>query len=248
MRILPTALSFVLGLLASAALAQDAKTVEKLAFGDSDERVEAVAALVAAGDEKSAALLQALADGELYTAGKRVLIVRGAGAVDAATGAKVAPLPEDREEITVNNRLRRELGRALAALKLVSPGRDARFAAARELAGGAEPAMLPLVKKALATETDSAVKPLLEQIAAALELKAGDREARLAAVRKLAASHSPNTKTLLLSFLEAEKDEDLRIEAQKSLREIEGRLAWGERAGIVFTSISLGSILLLAAL
>src|SRR6266852_4552786 len=125
MRIPRTALTFVLGLLASATLAQDAKTVEKLAFGESDEKVEAVAALVAAGDEKSTALLQALADGELYTAGKRVLIVRGEQAVDAATGAKVAPLPEDREEITVNNRLRRELGRALAALKLGSPERDA---------------------------------------------------------------------------------------------------------------------------
>src|SRR5258707_14860507 len=100
MRIPRTALTFVLGLLASAALAQDAKTVEKLAFGESAEKVEAIAALVAAGDEKSAALLQALADGELYTAGKRVLIVRGEDAMDAATGVKVAPLPEDREEIT----------------------------------------------------------------------------------------------------------------------------------------------------
>ncbi|MGZ5138530.1 MAG: urea ABC transporter permease subunit UrtB, partial [Burkholderiales bacterium] len=71
---------------------------------------------------------------------------------------------------------------------------------------------------------------------------------RLAAVKKLASSNNPSTKTLLLNFLENEKDEDLRAEAQKSLREIEGSLAWGERLGIVFTSLSLGSILLLAAL
>jgi urea transport system permease protein len=60
---------------------------------------------------------------------------------------------------------------------------------------------------------------------------------------------------LLLGILEksregtyAEPDEDIRIEAQKSLKALEGRLAWGERAGVLFTSISLGSILLLAAL
>ncbi len=52
----------------------------------------------------------------------------------------------------------------------------------------------------------------------------------------------------MLSFLESEKDEELRIEAQRSLREIESGLAWGERLGVVFTSVSLGSILLLAAL
>jgi len=186
MRILPIVLTFALGSCASAALARTAKTVEKLAFGESAEKVEAVRRAGRRGGREVGGVLQALADGELYTAGKRVLIVRGEDAMDAATGVKVAPLPEDREEITVNNRLRRELGRALAALKLVSPERGARFAAARELAGGAEPAMLPLVKKALAKETDSAIKRLLDQIAAALELKAGDREARLAAVRKLA--------------------------------------------------------------
>ena len=73
-------------LFSSFAFSQDAKTVEKLAFGESDEKVEAIAALVATGDEKSAAILQALADGELYTSGKRVLIVKGDSATDAATG------------------------------------------------------------------------------------------------------------------------------------------------------------------
>ena len=228
--------------------AQDAKTVAKLAFGESDEKVEAIAALVAAGDEKSAALLQAFADGELYTAGKRVLIVKGDAATDAVTGEKLAKPPEDKEDITVNNRLRRELNGALAALRLISPSEEVRLSSVKELLGGAEPAMLPLVKKALDKESNPDIKAMLEQIAAALELKAEDRKVRLDAVRKLAGSRSPSTKPLLLSFLESEKDEELRSEAQKSLREIEGRLAWGERLGVVFTSVSLGSILLLAAL
>jgi urea transport system permease protein len=230
------------------ALAQDAKTVEKLAFGESGEKVEAIAALVAAGDEKSAAVLRSLADGELFTSGKRVLIVKGEGATDAVTGEKLARIPEDKEDITVNNRLRRELNGALAALNLVSPKVEVRFSAVKELLGGAEPAMLPLVKKALDRESNPDIKAMLEQIAAALELKAEDRGTRLSAVRKLGASNNPSTKTLLLNFLENEKDADLRVEAQKSLRQIEGRLAWGERLGIVFTSLSLGSILLLAAL
>src|SRR4051812_6374628 len=224
---------------AAGAFAQDAKTVDKLAFGESDEKVEAIAALVASGDEKSAAILQALADGELYTSGKRVLIVKGDSATDAVTGEKLAKVPDDKEDITVNNRLRRELGSALAALKLVSSDRNTRFSAARELLGGAEPAMLPLVQKALAKETDGEVKAMLGQIAAALELKAEDRAVRLAAVKKLAASNNPNTKTLLLGFLNDEKDEDLKREARKSLQAIEGHLAWGDRLGVVFTSVSL---------
>jgi urea transport system permease protein len=227
---------------------QDAKVIENLAFGDGDEKVEAIAALVAAGSERSAAILQALADGELQTSGKRVLIVKGDAAVDALTGEKLAAVPADKDDITVNNRIRRELGAALAALKLVSPQPEVRRSSVRQLLGGAEPAMLPLVKKALASETEADIKAMLEQIAAALELKAEDRATRLAAVKKLASSNNPTTKTLLLGFLESEQDADLKLEAQKSLREIEGQLAWGERLGVVFTSVSLGSILLLAAL
>ena len=251
MRTLITTLLAILlfnGYFIEEARAQDAKTVEKLGFGDSDEKVEAIAALVAAGTPKAAEILQSFAEGDLYTSGKRVLIVKGEAATDAVTGEKLAKVPEDKEDITVNNRLRRELGTALAALKLVSPQRETRLAAAKELLGGAEPGMLPLVLKALEKETDPGIKAMLEQIGAALELRAEDRALRLAAVKKLASSKNPNTKSLLLGFLNDEKDEELKGEARKSLQALEGHLAWGERLGVVFTSVSLGSILLLAAL
>ena len=242
-------------LFASRGFALDAANVEKLALGESDEQVAAIAALVASGDLQAAAVLQALADGELQVAGKRVLIVKGEEAIDAVTGARVAPLPEEREDVVANNRLRRELAGALAGLKLISPQRETRLAAAKELASGADAAMLPLVRKALEKEADPVIKPMLELIAATMELKDGSKEARIAAVRMLGGSSNPNTKLLLLGVLEkrkdgsfAEPDEEIRREAQASLRAVEGRLAWGERAGILFTSISLGSILLLAAM
>ena len=58
------------------ARAIDAEAVRKLAFGESDDQVAAVAALVAEGDAQSAALLQSLVDGAVQTAGKLVLIVK----------------------------------------------------------------------------------------------------------------------------------------------------------------------------
>ena len=244
-----------LWLFASSAFALDAATVGKLGFGDGDEKIAAIAALVAEGDAAAAALLQAANEGELQTSGKRVLIVKGEEATDALTGAKVSPLPADLEDVVFNNVLRRELGGALAALKLISPDRAVRLAAAKELSGNADEAMLPLIQKALARETDAGVRQLLELTAATLELKTGTKASRIAAVRTLGLSTNPNTKMLLLGILEksregayAEPDQDIRIEAQKSLNALEARLAWGERAGVLFTSISLGSILLLAAL
>jgi urea transport system permease protein len=232
------------------AAALDPATVLRLATGESDEKVAAVAALVASGDERALVLLKALADGEVQVSGARVLVVKDGAASDAATGAAVTPLPEPRDEVVVNNRLRREIDGALAGLRLVSSDRDVRIAAAKELAGGADEAMLPLVKRALAKESDAGIRTSLESIAAAMELKSADKATRLAAVKLLGGSSNPNTKTLLLPLLEkdAEPDADVRRAAQDSLKSVESRLARGQFAGLLFSGVSLGSILLLAAL
>jgi urea transport system permease protein len=230
------------------ALALDAAAVEKLVTGDGDEKIEAIAALVAEGDPRALTVLQALAEGELQVAGKRALIVKGGDAVDAVTGGKVTPLPGGLDDIVVNNRLRGAVQSALAALKLVSPERSIRLAAAKELSGGAEEAMLPLVKKALEKESDTTIRPLLEQIAATLEVRSKDKATRIAAIRTLGKSSNPSVKTLLLEVQQIEEEEDILTEVRMSLRAVESRLAWNQKAGLLFAGVSLGSILLLAAL
>ena len=248
MRFAPKKAAFVAAFFISLpADALDAAAVDKLAFGESDERMEAIAKLVAEGDPRAAEVLKALAEGEIQTAGKRVLIVHGDKAVDALTGAAVSPLPKEREDVVANNRLRAAVGDALAALNLLSPSTGDRLAAARALAGGADPAMLPLVRKALESEKDADIRPLLELIAAGMQLKAENKDARLAAIRTLGTSSHPNSKTLLLEFAN-DSDGDIKAEVLKSLRAIEGRLAYGEWLGLAFAGVSLGSILLLAAL
>jgi urea transport system permease protein len=223
------------------ALERDA--VEKLAFGDGDEKIEAIGALVAEGDPKATQLLQAFAEGELQTSGKRVLIVKGKDAVDAVTGSKVSPLPAEREDVVANNRLRGAVASALGAFKLNSRDRTERLAAARALSD-ASAAMLPLIRKSLQSETDPEIRALLEMTAAGMAVMEGSKEERIAAIRTLASS---NNKAGLLEAAN-DPDEDIRREAQKSLGAVEGRLALGEWLGLAFAGVSLGSILLLAAL
>ena len=137
----------------------------------------------------------------------------------------------------------------MAALKLVSPDRAQREAAVKELGSNADESILPLVRTALAKETDSDIRASLALIAATLGIRSGDKEARIAAISLLATSGNPSTKTLLLPLADkAEPDADVRRAAQDSLRTVESRLARANFAGLVFSGVSLGSILLLAAL
>ena len=231
---------------AAPAFALDQAALDKLAFGEGDERMAAIAALLAEGDPKAVGVLKALAAGEMQTSGKRVLIVRGDKAVDPVSGSE-GPLPAEREDVVANNRLRAAVADALAVLNLLSPERSERMASAKALAGGADPALYPLIAKALASERDLEIRGLLEVTAAGMQLKADSRDARIAAIRTLGRSSNPSSKTLLLE-LASDADPDIRREARMSLEAVEKRLAWGEWLGLAFAGISLGSILLLAAL
>jgi urea transport system permease protein len=231
----------------AAALALDRAAVEKLAFGESDAKIEAIDALVKEGDPQVVPLLRSFADGEVQTAGKRVLVVKGEAGFDAITGEKVSPLPEERDDVVANNRLRAAINDALAALRLLAPERATRLAAAKELLGGADASMLPLVRKALDKETDPDIRPLLGLLAASLELGSGDKPLRLAAIRTLGEANSPVVRALLAGAAN-DPDAEIRAAALPALRAVDGRLFWGEAAGLLFAGVSLGSILLLAAL
>jgi urea transport system permease protein len=210
MRRITLLLLLLLAVLTRPAWALDGAAVEKLALGDSDEKIAAISSLVAEADPRALVVLEALAAGELRVANKRVLIVSSGEATDAVTGAKVAPLPDGVEDVSVNNRLRSAVQAALAAFGLTSTDRDARAAAVKELAASADEAVLPLVLKALAQERDAEIKSHLSQIAATLQVKSGTREERLSAVRALAASDTGNTRTTLSSLFDSEKDVEVR--------------------------------------
>ncbi len=232
----------------------DPVVLKRLAADDSDEKIAAINALVQASPESALPVLKALGDDRLAIAGDRVLIVDGDKVIDAATGAEVKPAPESPEGITINNRVRREVSSAIAALRLFAPEQALRLAAAQELSGSADAAMLPLLDRALSHETDPEIKAQLALARAKATLDSTDAAVRLAAVKALGESGDPNTKQLLVTLLEKngdtfnEPDEAVRSAASLSLRAIDGRLAWGENLGRVFTGVSLGSVLLLAAL
>jgi urea transport system permease protein len=239
----------------AATAALDPQTLHHLAFGESDDKLKAIGALAAKGDAEALAILQALLDGNVQTVGDtQVLLVKDDAATDVATGKSIKPLPENRDDVVINNRVRKGLETAIAALKVSDPDRAVRLAAAKQLQDGADESTLPAIERALGKETDSEVRDLLSLTRAAIQLASQDKTTRIAAIRALAESGSPATKTLLLGVLErrgdafVEPSAEVRAEAEKSLRAVDRRLATGEMIGRIFSGVSLGSILLLAAL
>jgi len=229
------------------AQALTAEQALKLASGDADARIQALSESVLVPDERTTALVQALADDAVKVQGPLVLIVRDGRAQDAATGELVT-VSDAAEDVINNNRMRNELETALAALQLVGGNDAQRLAAAKALLKEPDAARLPLLNKALQTERLNSVCQVLKLARAAVWLNDEEPAQRIQGARQLALSKTPDTKLLLNQRLAEETNTEVKAQIAISLREIEKSLQWGEYLGAAFTGLSLGSILLLAAL
>ncbi len=232
------------------AWALDAAQARAIAVGDGDARIAALQDAVTRADPGLAAFAQALLDDAVKTTATGVFVVRDDKAVDAATG-RPAKLPDDAEDVSNNNRIRGALQTALSGLRLLSPDLATRRAAVDDLArDSADPALLPVIDKAIATESDATLKARLGRLQAAVQVAVPDRAKRLQAIDTLSRSGESSVRALLQSRLaaDAETDPELRAAISRALVQVDARLAWGERLGVLFAGLSLGSILLLVAL
>ncbi|NMG42670.1 urea ABC transporter permease subunit UrtB [Aromatoleum toluvorans] len=222
--------------------------------GDFQHRIETIEALGVVGGEDARRVLDALEAGDLGVVAGRVVIVQGEAVAAAASGETLEVAAGAVDTITVNNRVRRALGTARAALALSSPERGERLAAARTLADDASPALPPAFERALAAETDGEIRGVLARAAARVNLASPDAAKRLQAVQALGESSDPAVKNLLAALGEKKGDEwvepssEVRAAADMAIHAIDRRIAIAEGIGTLFSGLSLGSILLLAAL
>lgn len=199
-------------------------------------------------DASRLALLQALK--------QETLVIDSAGQVFVQNHQVFTPLegllqPTDvPKKIWLNNRLRILIANALAAQRLVSDDVSVRLNAAQELQQQAQSDQLPLLNQRLKLETDSKVKEALNIALANLQLTDSNPQIRLNAVQLLGQSGSPQTQSRLQNLTDAkvEPDAQVRAAAASSLKQVQNRLMVGDVLGQVFSGLSLGSILLLAAL
>jgi urea transport system permease protein len=234
--------------LAAPARALTQAEARALSTGDTASRLAALSALVVGvPDAKTQALIQALADDAVKFSDTAVFIIKDGKGFDPVTGAEVA-VPDTAEDVINNNQLRSELGAALALVGLKSTDDKLRLEAVKTLAADPSEDKLPLIEQAFAAEQVPAIKEALGNLRFALLLGNSDRAKRLEAALALGESGTPATKLLLSERVKVETDAEVGNALRAALAQIDARLVWGERLGVIFTGISLGSILLLVAL
>jgi urea transport system permease protein len=220
-----------------------------VASEDRDRLESAIVDLGSLPDPRALAVLQALEDGKLRVEPSGgVFLQSAAGLIDARTGEPGTPVDGTREPL-VNNRLRRNLALAIARGELRSEDSGVRLAAASELAKQPSSELDADMRAALAKEHDPSVRDLLRVSLASLDLTSTDPEKQLAALRTVESTASvalmPAVRQLASDSNASPPVRNLASSVQGSL---ERRVMWVSAAANLFYGLSLGSVLLLAAL
>ena len=224
-----------------------AQQAHDMAVGETDDRIAALGAALAEPDDRLLGYLNDLSNDAVKVKDAMVYVVHGNDITDPLNGQALT-LPADAEDAMLNNRLRGEIDSAIAALKLFATDPGVRRTAILSLVKEPEAAKRPLIERALQKEASEDLKLQLGFALAAIDLSSEQAEQRRLAAQQLGKLSSPDVQRLLNDQLLKETDPSVRTQLMASLQTLKSSLAWGERLGVLFTGLSLGSILLLVAL
>ena len=228
------------------------------ALGDAKgygELEKAVDALAASGASEAVPALTALGDGALYTRklGGTVVIATESGSslalTDPLTGESLGTQPAGGyERIRVNNRLRRALRSAIGALTLLSPKPEIRQAAAEAVYKGRDAGALEVLEEALAKESVPRVRATMELARAAIQLSGAADDATKLAALDIITERGGRESLALLGQVSANASPAVAEAAQVAVKKIQANLRWWGVLQNAIYGISLGSVLLLAAI
>jgi urea transport system permease protein len=242
-------------LFASPAFAdQTAELLEGLKAKSYAAKIAVVEKLAASGDARVVAPLTAMLNGRLHirkSDGLIVVLEKKDGKrrfLNALTGEPLGPAKSrSSKKIRVNNRLRGVLRGALGSLTLFSTDPAQRLNAAQSMFKSAGADSLPALAKANLNETNDDVREALARTLAAARLRHGTDEEKLAAAHILADYPDRGVRDLLAKTAQTAKG-DLLVAVKQADASIEQRLAFFDILQNLFQGLSLGSVLLLAAI
>jgi len=218
------------------------------------DKAKAIAALTALGDARAVPVFQALADGRLFIRkADGALVVGSASGNDIALTSAVTAetlgivAPAELEALFVNNNLRNVLREAIGRLGLASSDAAVRRSAAAALLESPTPETVTLLREAYEKEQNGGVKSIMALSLAATDLADADKAKRLLAIQTLGGSSELRVRSLLQARLSQETDTEVKAALTAAFEKLQTKITLYSYAENLVQGISLGSVLLLAA-
>ncbi len=235
------------------------QALDRLATRDYNQISLAIADIGESGDERALEVLQLLLSGDIYLdkeSGKLVQIIEKNGSKYSIkpllSGSDTKPeMVKSRsvKKIGINNQLRGEIKAQLAALNIKHPDPKVRINAVTQLMGELDESGFQLLQQSRSSEKNGDVQQVLDTALAIYQLEHAPNEAlKLQAINTLGNSYQPSARNALTQFLATQPGESLSEASNKALGLIEQRANMAHLGETLFFGLSLGSVLVLAAI
>lgn len=222
-----------------------------------DDKAEAIEQIARSSDPQAAVILNALKNRELVEdrASQRIVLGKRGGdgwiLSDPISGEALGTVGRrDARPVVINNRLRELIHNVHAVAALASANPLERRAAASQLMGNDDPVVLDALRERQREEDNPLVSGVIDTALNIAVLRNPDTElaVRLNAIDAVAGSLEPAVRNVLRDrFMQTDASSEKRA-AQKALASIDVRAERYQMADTLFFGLSLGSVLLLAAI
>ena len=208
------------------------------------------------GSDEMLPLFKTMLKGQLYYVKKtKVLIavtkVEGEKIYsDVFTGERLVTMKKSSvKKVRVNNKVRRFLRESIARTQLSAADAEARFKALNALLSELDADIIKTIKTLHEKETDTEVLELMNLAISMFTLSnSNDVKERLAAVHALSERLETEVRNLFVKVVSQEQDAKVKAAAERALASIEQRIEKFQFVDKLFFGLSLGSVLLLAAI
>jgi len=236
--------------------------LHNLQQGAIKEREQAIEQLSEIKSERSLPILRALLDGKLFTLKSDNQLVigednhHGYDISDAVSGLELDSIARsDATKINLTNNLRVSLRKTIGQLELNAQDPAIRLAAVKAMGGEDDENALTLLHKRATIEKDDNVKQAIDIVFLLKDMNSSDKALRIQAIDKLKEQNSIDVVNRLNVMVEKdengnylETDTEVRNLAKVALVKINSRLQFYSTIETVFFGLSLGAVLVLAAI
>jgi urea transport system permease protein len=228
--------------------------IENLVAKSFKDKIKGAQQVAESGDQRAERILNALLDKQLfYTQSDKTLVFYDK-AVDAnqaeqVVSGEVLKLENAKsiKRVKTNNKMRGQIKQLLANIQLSNPDPQMRLAAVKSMTGKVTADQIEAIRKLSTTEQSPAVKTEMQTLIQLSELESADETIVKAAIKGLAGNMNQQVRPKLEALL-TDENKEIAASAKITLEAIDKKVSWYGHLETLFFGLSLGSVLVLAAI
>lgn len=228
---------------------------EELSTRKTAVKLQAIEKIVASNDELRDRWLSALLAGDLYirkSDGRVVNAIRDGRVYvlsDADNGEQLETVKKNQiSKISINNAIRIKLRSILSTLALENPDPEKRLSAVNQLVGNVDVEAVPRIRDLITSESDAKVKEAMQLLVAVSDLIHGTPDQIQQALSYADGNLNNDLINALKDLSGNTENAETRLQANTLIEKAEIKRAWYAKLETLFFGLSLGSVLVVAAI